>query len=64
MYYICSECRKPCNDVERDFGIGAYEFWGAGGVDSNIQSVSECCDGDLWTPEMYAEVLGEETEDV
>jgi hypothetical protein len=45
--YFCSECHKPCEGVERDFGIGAYEFWGATGSDHNWLEVSECCDGDL-----------------
>lgn len=62
-YYTCSECRKPCNAVERDFGIGGYEFWGARGCDVNLQTVSDCCDGDPLTPEEYAEMLTEETFD-
>jgi hypothetical protein len=45
--YFCSECLQPCDGVERDFGIGAYEFWGAAGSNHNWQEVSECCDGDL-----------------
>jgi len=60
LYYVCSECRQPCRDVERDFGIGAYEYWGARGVDTNLQLVSECCDGDLLTPEEFEELLSEE----
>lgn len=60
-YFRCSECRNLCNDVERDFGIGSYEYWGASGSDSNIQTVSECCEADLWTPEEYEEVVEEET---
>lgn len=63
-YFTCSVCRELCNDVERDFGIGAYEFWGAPGTDSNIQRVSQCCDGEVWTPEKVAEVLAEEEEEV
>lgn len=60
-YYRCAECRQLCRDVERDFGIGRYEYWGATGTDVNLQTVSECCDGDLLTPEQYAELLAEET---
>lgn len=55
--YYCGECGKLCNDVERDFGIGGYEFWGAYGYDSNVQVVSECCDGDLFEdPELEEKV--------
>jgi len=47
--YFCSECHKPCKDVVRDFGIGAYDFWGATGSDHDWRNVSECCYGDLLT---------------
>lgn len=63
LYYRCAECRQPCRDVKRDFGIGAYEYWGARAVDTNIQTVSHCCDGDLLTPEEYATLLAEEAAD-
>jgi hypothetical protein len=45
--YFCSECRKPCESVQRDFGYGRTEFWGAVSTHVNLQWVSECCDGDL-----------------
>jgi len=45
--YFCSHCGKPCHAVDRDFGYGANEYWGSTSFDSNIQTVSECCDGDL-----------------
>jgi hypothetical protein len=55
--FYCSECRKECQAVERDFGIGGYEFWGARGNDTNIQTVSECCDGDLYAdPELEEQI--------
>lgn len=60
-YYYCSECRQLCHDVERDFGVGTYEYWGATGVDSRVARVSECCDGDLLTPEEFEELIAEET---
>lgn len=59
-YYYCSECRKKCNDVQRDFGRGSYEYWGVGGVDTNWQWVSECCDGDLVTQEELHKIMEEE----
>lgn len=48
MTYYCSECRKPNPDiVERDYGYGVTEYWGATSCDVNIQQVSKCCEGDL-----------------
>ncbi len=43
---ICSVCMKPCDTVERDFGYGVTEFWGAISCHTNIHTVSKCCDGD------------------
>lgn len=62
LYYRCSECREPCEDVERDFGIGRYEYWGAMCVDTDIHVVSDCCDGELLDPEQYGALLEEEAE--
>jgi hypothetical protein len=56
-YYYCSECRQLCADVERDFGVGSYEYWGADGCDSNVKRVSECCDGDLIAPDEFKDWL-------
>lgn len=53
---FCSECLEPCKSVERNFGIGGYEFWGATGSDDNWQEVSKCCDGDLLTEEELQEL--------
>lgn len=46
--FYCGECARECNPVERDFGIGGYEFWGARSVDTRIETVSDCCDGDIY----------------
>jgi len=51
MTWYCSECRRPCREVERDFGFGRTEYWGATSTHTNVQSVSQCCDGDLLTKE-------------
>jgi hypothetical protein len=40
----CTGCGDPCHVVEVDFGIGAYEYWGAPGFDSRIERVSNCCE--------------------
>lgn len=53
---FCSECRKTCQEAYRNFGIGAYEFWGAKGSKDNWLWVSECCDGDLLTKEELDEL--------
>lgn len=42
----CSECGLECTVIEVDFGIGAYEYWGATGVDVQIAEVSDCCEAD------------------
>lgn len=44
---FCSECKKECVAVRRDFGYGKTEYWGAISTHANWQTVSECCDGDL-----------------
>ncbi len=45
---FCGECGHPCETVERDYGYGAYEFWGATGCHSNVQTVSACCEADVF----------------
>jgi hypothetical protein len=45
--FFCSVCGKPCRSVNRDFGFGSTEYWGAVGTHTQIVTVSECCDGDL-----------------
>jgi hypothetical protein len=40
----CTECGQECNVIIIDFGIGAYEYWGATGIDSQIDAVSDCCE--------------------
>ena len=58
MKLYCGECAQECDAVERDFGIGAYEFWGARGCHTNIQTVSDCCDGDVYSdPELEEQVI-------
>jgi hypothetical protein len=52
---VCSECKQPAEFSLEDFGIGAYEFWGARGTHHDWQWVSECCeaspDGEVEVPE-------------
>lgn len=43
MDLICPECGEPCGVTQEDFGIGAYEFWGAPGVDTRLELCSDCC---------------------
>jgi len=40
----CSHCKKPCDIIGIDNGIGAYEFWGHKGRDVQIDAVSDCCE--------------------
>lgn len=44
---LCSACGEVAEGTSVDFGIGAYEYWGAGGVDRNVQWVSHCCEATL-----------------
>jgi hypothetical protein len=43
---ICKACNRGCRVVTVDFGIGAYEYWGAPGVDVQLAEVSDCCEAD------------------
>jgi hypothetical protein len=43
----CKECGEPCTVIGVDFGIGAYEYWGATGYDSRVELVSNCCEVDF-----------------
>ena len=47
----CSDCKQSADFKLEDFGIGAYEYWGARGTHHDYQWVSTCCeapdDGDL-----------------
>lgn len=47
MTVICKACEEECSVVELDFGIGAYEYWGAPGFDSQLHKVSNCCEADF-----------------
>lgn len=44
---ICSCCGQPADTREVDFGIGSYEYWGSTGFDSNVQTVSSCCEAPM-----------------
>jgi len=44
---ICSECGREVTCVEKDFGIGPYEFWGSKGEHHDYQCVTPCCDAEV-----------------
>ncbi len=46
---FCGSCGEPCEAETADFGVGEYEFWGFRGVDRNVQTVSSCCEADLYS---------------
>lgn len=47
----CPACGEECTGAWLDFGIGAYEYWGAHGVDVQMAYVSPCCEAPLPEPE-------------
>ena len=44
---ICDACGESCTATMIDFGIGAYEFWGARGVHHDYSPVSPCCEAEV-----------------
>ena len=42
----CEACLKQCRMITVDFGIGAYEYWGAPGFDVQLADVSDCCEAE------------------
>lgn len=47
VQYYCCECKEPCDVTWTDEGIGAYEYWGATGVDVRWEASSDCCDAEV-----------------
>lgn len=45
---FCGDCGKPAEAVQRDFGIGGYEYCGATGVHRDLRAVSRCCEAVLF----------------
>jgi len=46
-YGWCPECECNVHSVRRDFGIGAYEYWGSREVHRDLRDVCPTCEGDL-----------------
>jgi hypothetical protein len=44
MNGTCTACGQPCQVSIIDFGIGSYEYWGALGIDIQLEAVSDCCE--------------------
>lgn len=44
---VCSQCGDVTEGYFTDLGIGAYEYWGSKGVDTDIRFVSRCCDASM-----------------
>ena len=44
---VCPGCQEECSIVTADNGIGAYEYWGAPGFDSQPFPASNCCEVDM-----------------
>lgn len=45
---FCGECHEACEIAWEDVGIGSYEFWGAPGVDVQLEPMSDCCSADIF----------------
>jgi hypothetical protein len=43
----CPACGKKCEGHKEDFGIGAYEYWGARGTHHDYRIVSDCCEEEM-----------------
>lgn len=44
---LCSGCGQPACEIEVDYGIGDYEYWGARGVHRDVRRVTDCCEAEL-----------------
>jgi hypothetical protein len=47
-YGICEDCWQECQIVSVDYGIGAYEYWGAKGVHHDYGAGSSCCEAEVF----------------
>jgi hypothetical protein len=45
--FTCRACGEECSVSWQDTGIGAYEYWGAKGVDVRMELLSECCGSEV-----------------
>lgn len=51
----CEDCGEECYVVERDEGIGAFEFQGERGVDRQLVAVSRCCEAEAYERKVLKE---------
>lgn len=58
-YGYCPECECNVHSVRRDFGIGAYEYWGSREVHRDLRDVCPTCEGDLDAPRHDDETEGD-----
>ena len=43
----CSECRRECEGVDLDFGVGTTEYWGSVANHHEWRHVSTCCEAEI-----------------
>jgi len=60
---ICPHCHKDVEGKWVDEGIGAYEYWGAKGVHTQMDFVCEECDGPLESEQSYSDYVADMKED-
>jgi hypothetical protein len=46
--FTCRKCGEPATADWQDTGIGAYEYWGARGVDTRMELLSNCCGAEVY----------------
>lgn len=53
---ICSECHQPAEATQVDFGVGHTEAWGVPHFDTQIATVSHCCEAPRLEPETMRQI--------
>ena len=59
----CPQCEKEVDVVMIDCGIGAYEYWGAKGVDTDLRPSCSICQEELDSQDVFWDDLDDEVDD-
>lgn len=55
--YVCETCGAECKVEILDLGIGGYDCRGAGESDTQMDVVSDCCEGEVLTNDEEQKVV-------